>query len=805
MSDFYFATRWFLKHRAFTALAVLTLALGIGVNTAIFSVFKAVLLNPLPFHQPERLVTLALIAPTMPYNTTVDAETVMDWRTRVNSFENVTLYADVSTVLVENGQGEIVRGLRVNSNFFDTLGVKMHLGRAFLPDEDRPDRKFAVVILSYGFWMRRFGGDRHIVGRVLNMGGSHYTVVGVLSAKYTPLLHGTTELLPEIYMPLGIDYRSPCRTCLGPRAIARLRPGVTAEAARAELNTAMRSIVREHPAAYHREAGVSVTPIKAFLLGRVSAAIWTVLGAAGFVLLIACANVASLLLARGAARTKEMALRVALGAGRWELVRLTMAESLVLGIAGGGTGFLITLSCTRVLIWFLPAKIPRTGDIRIDAGVLAFVAATSLVTAALCGIVPALQIAHADLIEALKSSGGSANLERQRMKSIVLIGELALAFVLTLGALLMAKSFLRLMHVDPGYDARNVLTLSSNVWGSWSQNESRMLSYYQQALEKLKAVSGIEDAAWTSALPLDWADAQRLYIEERPAARESEAPLVDVYSVSTDYFHVMKIPLKHGRVFTERDTDSTPRVALISESCARAQFREDNPIGKHIHIGGLDEKPGWATVVGVVGDIHQDGLDKAPIGEAYVAQSQEVIIGYYRLVARTTLPPMSLDRAVRAAFASVDSAVPVYHIKALDEYLAGTLAARTLTFTLLGHFAALALILAAVGVFGVIAYNVTRRTREIGIRLALGAERRTVLSMVLRESAVVVGTGVVVGFAAFLPLSRMIESFLFGVHTEDAAMFCASVVILVATGLLASYIPARRACRIDPADVLRCE
>ena len=800
------AARALRKNASFTTIAVLTLALGISANTAIFSVFKAVLLNPLPYREPQRLVTLAIVSPDMPDNPLVDPVTVEDWRTRSRSFESISLYGDASSVLMENGQGEIVRGLRVNSNFFDTLGVKMWLGRAFLPEEDRPDRKFTAIILSHGIWMRRFGGDPRIIGRVLDLNDFHYTVTGVLPADFTPLLHGTTELLPEIYMPAGIDYATSCRACFGPHAIARLRFGVSVEEARAELETVMRNIVHEHPEGYHRDTSVKVMPLRNFLFGRVAAALWAVLGAVAFVLLIACSNVANLLLAHAAARSRETALRAALGATRWHLIRQLLAESLALAIASGTAGLLLAFPFTRLLASILPPQIPRVGNVRIDAFVLAFSIAASLATAILCGLVPAWYATRIDLNESLKLSGrGTGDLPSHATRHMLVIGELALAFVLVSGAVLLSKSFALLLKVDLGYDSRNVLTLSSNVWGSSYDTEAAMLSYYQQALEHLHAVPGVEGAAWTSMLPLDAADRERLQIEERPVPRESDGPLVEMYSVSPTYFQVMKIPLKSGRLFTDQDTFTTPRVALISESCARAQFPSEDPIGKRIQLGGRDPSKPWATIVGVVGDVHQYGLDREPQGEAYIAQSQGVIIGYYRLVARTTIPPSRIQRAVQAAVKAVDPTLPVYHIKSLEDYLTGTLAPRTVALWLLGLFGILALTLAAVGVYGVISYGVTLRTREIGVRMALGAERGSVLSMIFRESLALAGIGVAIGFAASLFLTRFLASLLFGVRPTDALTISATAAVLLLAAILASYVPARRAASVDPMLALRGE
>lgn len=804
MSELRSSLRGLRRNPAFTIIAVLTMALGIGANTAIFSVVEAVLLNPLPYTEPHRLVAISETAPDMPDNQLSDPFTAADWQARSHSFESMAMYIDAAGVLVENGEGEIVRALRVSSGFFSTLGVRMQLGREFLPDEDRPDRRFTVVILSDGLWKRRFGGDPHIVGRVIQLSSAHYAVVGVLPREFKPLLHGNTELLPEMYMPAGFDYSSVCRRCLGPHTVARLKKGVGVDEARAELTTIMHSIVREHGSDYDRGAGVSIVPMRDFLLGRVSVALWAVLGSVGFVLLIACTNVANLLLARASAHSRDLVLRAALGAERWHLARLLFTDSLILGLTGGAIGFALALWGSGALASAFPQQIPRIKDVQIDWMVLVFTIAASVITAILCGIAPAWYATNMDLNDALKVAGrGSTDQSRKGLRRVLVATEFALAFVLVTGALLMGKSYLRLMSVNPGYDPQNVLTLTSTVWGSRYSTEAAFLNYYEQTLKRLATLPGIESAAWTNIMPLDFSDPQRIHLEGRPTVSESEAPLVDFYSVSADYFRVLKIQLKRGRLFTAQDRFKTLRVALLSESCARSLFPGEDPLGKHIQFGDSDPKKPWVTVIGVVGDVRQYRLDKAPNMEAYVAQAQGVVVGYYRLVARTTVPSSRMERPVRELFRSVDPMLPVYHVKSLEEYLAGTVATRTVTLALLGLFSLLALMLAAVGVYGVISYTVTLRTREIGVRMALGAGRCSILAMVLRDNVVTIIIGVAVGLAASLPLTRLLESLLFEVKPIDVVALSTAAVVLVGTALLGSCLPARSAAATDPMVALR--
>jgi putative ABC transport system permease protein len=803
MGHLAFSLRTLRKNLGFSVVAVITLALGVGANTAIFSVVKAVLLNPLPYGEPGRLVGIAESDPDTPRPITVDFTTTHDWRERSRSFESLSLYRDTAGAIVENGEPELLTGMRVNYDFFDTLGVKVALGRGFLPEEDRSDRRYEVI-LSHEVWARRFGADPHILGRVLRLSESSFTVVGVLPAGFRPLFAGET---PGIYTPLGYDLSQPsaCRGCQHLRLIGRLKAGVTVGAARAELVKVMSGIVREHPKDYDRNASVRVTPLRDQIVGRVSTTLWVLLGAVGFVLLIACANVASLLLARATGRAKEMALRSALGAGRSRLVRQLMAESFLLALAGGIAGVLLAVAGTRALATLGPKEIPRVSEIRMDLPVLLFGLASGLATGLLFGVAPALRASRVDLNDALKDLGkATGGRSRHGFRNILVTAELALAFVLVVGAGLMAKSFVRLMNVDPGYDAHHVLTASTYVYGARYKSPVAELGYYTQVLERLRSTPGIESAAMTSTLLLDGFDRRGFHIQDRPLANAAEAPSVDTYSVSPEYFRVLRIPLKRGRGFGPQDGPAAPKAALISESCARLQFPNLDPIGKHIQLGGRSNDKPWLTIVGVVGDVRQYGLDRAPNMEAYIVQAQDMSFGYW-LVARTSADPRRSEHALREAFLSVDRTLPVVNVEPLETYLADTLAERTFGLALLALFGLLALLLAAVGIYGVISYAVSLRTREVGIRMALGAGRRNVLAMVLRQGLALIGLGLALGFAASLALTRFLSSLLYEVRPTDLATSLAVAAVLAAVALLASYLPARRAASVDPMVALRYE
>jgi putative ABC transport system permease protein len=803
--DLRYAFRVLRKSPSFAFTAVVTLALGIGANTAIFSAVKAVLLNQLPYRDPARLVKLGEADSGETTASTIGYATAYDWRRLSHSFESMSLYRTAAGAIVERGEPELLNGLRVNYDFFDTLGIRMQIGRAFLAEEDRPDRRFEVI-LAHGLWMRRFGGDPNILGRVIRLSDASFTVVGVLPAGFRPLeIEGFSN--PEIFEPLGyaLTDRFACRDCQHLQLIARLKPGVPAERAHAELDAIMADLVRHYPGSYPPQAKVAFEPLRDHLVGSVSTALWVLMGAVGFVLLIACVNVANLMLARAAGRAKEMALRAALGAARGRLIRQLLTESLLLALAGGIAGVLLGWWCTSRLAAIAPREMPRLNEIHMDAMVLCFALAASLFTGVLFGLMPALRTAGADANDALKESGKSTDSRSRRsLRDLLVMGELALAFVLAVGAGLLGKSLLRLMNVDPGFDPHNVLTLKTYVYGARYHKPEAELGYYEQVFSRLRATPGIESVAMTSLLPMDSFDRSGFHIRDRRPTHDSEDPSAARNSVTPDYFRVMRIPLKRGRVFTDHDTAAAPLVAVINEACARDRFPDRDAIGQQIQLGGRDDAKPWMTIVGIVGDVHQDGLDAAASIAAYIPQAQDLSFGY-ALLARTTTDPRGLERTVRAAFLAVDPTQPVFQVQPLESYLASSLAQRRFTLALLALFGGLALALAAVGIYGVVSCAVTSRTREMGIRMALGAERRDVLAMVLRQAARLAFAGLAAGIAASLALTRFLASLLFEVRTTDMATLGLIAALLAAVALAASYLPARRAASVDPTVALRYE
>ena len=807
IQDLRYGIRGLAKNPGFAAISVLTIALGVGANTAIFSVVKAVLLNQLPYQQPDRLVMIAEVSIRDKINpVTVDFTTTYDLRTRSRSFDHLSLIRTWQSALVGQGDPELINGLRVNYDFFDTLGVKMQLGRPFQAEEDKANT-WHVLILTHNLWVRRFAGDPNIVGKTVRLNEASFKVVGVLPANFRQFALDQIEEAREMYAPLGYELGGPSssRGSQHLRLLGRARPDIPIGAATAELKSIMADIVREHPTSYDSGATVIVTPLQEKLVGSVRTALWVLLGAVGFVLLIACANVMNLLLARSTRRAREIALRTALGAGRMRIVRQLLTENLALAVAGGSLGIMFATWGTSLLAALGPKEIPRVSEVRMDIPVFVFALLATLIAGVLFGLAPALRLSRVDLNDALKEAGKSTERGgRLGLRNALAAAELALAFVLVVGAGLLANSFLHLLNVDPGFDPHNILTLQTYVYSQqYQRNGDAEIAYDQRAIDRLLATGRVESAAMVSTLPLGGNfDRAGFHVQDRPLGNSGEAASVDRYSISPDYFHVMRIPLKRGRTFTDQDRRGSPLVAVISESCARSQFAGQDPIGKHIQLGGRDDSKPWMTIVGIAGDVRQYGLDKKANMAAYQPQAQDSSFGY-QMVARTIGDPRLLVNAAREAFLAADKTQPVFDVEPLEDYLKASLAERRFTLLLLGLFGAVALSLAAVGIYGVISYAVSLRTRELGVRMALGANRNDVLGMVLKQGASLVAIGLGAGLIASLLLTGFLRTLLFGVKAWDPATTAAVMVILGAVALLASYIPARRATKVDPMTALR--
>jgi putative ABC transport system permease protein len=816
--DLKFAVRMLRRTPAFTATAILTLALGIGANTALFSLVKAVLLNSLPYRQPEQLVALGSGDRTTTAVTNVSYWMVQDWKERSHAFESIALYRGWEAEFAGGGKARILRGMRISYDYLPTLGISPMFGRTFMADDDRPDR-WHVLLLSCGFWKEQFGGRADAVGRTIELNGTPYEIIGVLPGSYrsiippslnAPVSYGSAEWEPQVVAPLGYDSTQPsaCRSCEHLQSVARLRAGVTDATAQAELAGVSASMAKEFPKDYPPEFQGIVTPLQAHLVGRVRETLLLVLWATGLLLLIACVNLANLLLARGAARRQEMAVRAALGAGRRRLLQQLLVESTLLTLLGGAAGIVLAQWGMAALGAWNPVGIPRLDEVRVDAGVLGFSLAISLLTGIVAGLLPGWTAANADQRDALQeASRGTIGPRRGIARGLLVISEVALAFALTVGTGLLLKSVMRVLGVDPGFEPRNLFTTNWALTGPHYQKDEIIIGFNREALGRIEAIPGVESAAFVSTLPLAGGfDRRGFHIRDRHFASDSEAPIVDSYFVSPEYFRTMRIPLRAGRLFTAADTAvaATAPVAIISETTALQMWPGENPLGKAIQLGGRDEKKPWAAIIGIVGEVRQYGLDSEPTPDAYLLMD-ESSNDFATIVVRSGLEQGALTRAIEAQIAALDKNVPVYGSMEFEDLIATSTAQRRFVAQLIGAFGGLALLLAATGVYGVMSFQVAQRTREFGIRAALGASPGTILQLVMKRGAGVAGLGLCVGLGISLAMSRMMASQLFDVRGDDPIVIGTAILVVGAALVSANYGPARRASRTDPMVALRYE
>ena len=796
--DLRHAFRGLRRNPGFATVAVLTLALGIGANTAIFSVVNAVLLTPLPYPEPDRLV-MAWESENDGSPTLVSPANFVDWTEQSETCSHIAALRGWDANLSGVDEPERLRGAMVTSELFNALGVAPLAGRTFLPEEDQPGRN-RVVVLSYGLWQRRFGADPQIVGTSVAINGVNRTVIGVMPPQFKlPLV--TIQKAPEqseIWTPWGMDANYTKRRDLGQlHVIARLNPNVTVDQAQTEFTAISERANTEAVAG--RRINAQVIPLHRNLVGDVRSALLVLLGAVGFVLLIACSNIANLLLARAATRQREMAIRAALGASRWRIVRQLLTESVLLAMLGGLLGLLLALWSTDALVALSPADLPRLEEIGIDLNVLGFAFTTALVTGIAFGLAPAWQSSKSDLNKALKEGGRSSTsgLGRRRLRSILIVSQLALTFMLLVGAGLMIESFVRLSSVDAGFDAQNVLTMAISLPGArYPENE-------QQVSTRVESLPGVQSVGAISAIPLTgWQNTTSFAIEGRNEKSETE----ELHAASPGYFRAMGIPLLRGRAFNEQDHATAERVVIVSEGLVRRYWPDEDPIGKHIQMGGDSREP-WRTIVGIVGDIKQSGLDSESTREYYISYLQDTwgMTWDMTLVVRTKDNPLSHISAIQNQVKAVDKDLPVYNVRTMEQLRERSAAPQRFQMLLLGSFAAGALILAMVGLYGVMSYAVTQRTHEIGIRMALGAGKREVLSMVLGEGLTLALIGVAIGLAGSLALTRTLTSLLYEVSAIDPLTLVATPLLLAGVALGACFIPARRAAKVDPMVALRYE
>lgn len=809
--DLRYALRMVRKNLALTSVIVLSLALGIGANTAIFSVVNALMLKPLPYPQPDRLAILWLRSPGIgiPQDWPSPGQYI-DIKNENHSFDELSISIGGSMNLTGQDRPERMEVIRTSSTLLDMLGAQPLLGRTFLPDEDKPGKP-PVALLMHGAWKRLFGADPQIVGRSLTLNGTQITVAGVLSPDFLlnnevlPTVAGLERVDLLLPLPFGADAVNR-RGDENYNIVARLKPGVTMRSAQEDV-AAIAGRIREKDKR-DRTFTISVVPLLDQVVGNVRRSVLVMLGAVTLVLLIACANVANLLLSRATGREKEVAIRAALGAGRVRLMRQLLTESVLLGVLGGIAGLLVAALTLFVVRDINPGNIPRLDAIRIDGSVLAFTFGVGILTGILFGMAPAIRVARVDLNTSLKSGGrstqtaGGFNLARQGLRSVLVVAELAISMVLLIGAGLLMRSFVRLASVPPGFNPDHVISLHSAENGPKYREDKSRIQYYRDIGERISHLPGVVSQGAVSALPLTasvgWGGIQVEGYTPPPSEPELQ---VDLRTATNDYFRTMEIPLKQGRFFNDHDTAEAPPVVAIDEKMAKRFWPNESAIGKRVRNG---PKSPWITVVGVVGAVKQYGLDIDGRMVVYYPE-QQAAFGALYVVARTSGDPASVASAMIREIHSVDPGVPVIEVSTMQQRLHDSLARQRFSMVVLGGFAGFALLLAAVGIYGVISYMVTQGMHDLGLRMALGAQRLDILSLVVRQGMTLTGAGIFAGLIGAFTLTRVMASILFNVSATDLATFSAVTAFLIVIALLASYVPALRATRVDPVIALHYE
>ncbi len=808
LQDIRYGIRTLGKNPGFTAVAVLTLALGIGANTAIFSVVENVLLRPLPYPQPGNLVQIWNTYPPQAPRAGLSPGDYADWRQQNASFSEMGGYAHISQGFNLTGEGEPQRvlGSYASAGLFPLLGIHLAAGHYFVEEEDRAGSS-PVVILSHHLWQSRFGGDPAVVGRTITLDNQGYRVTGVLPADFRLLRW------PDLWMPFG-QYGDDLtehvhHSFIG---VARLKPGVTLAQARDEMARLNQQETIQYPDS-HKFFGVLVEPMEDPSAAKLQGILLVLSGAVGLVLLIACGNIVNLLLVRNAGREREVAVRTALGASSWQLSRQLLTESMLLSLAGGALGLILAVGGLRFLMAFVPADLGVLRESGLNSKVLGFTAAVCVATGIICGLLPALRTLRANLAGVLKQgSKGTSGTGHRRTHNVLVISEIAMALVLLIGAGLLLRSFQHLLEVDPGFRVDHILTVevqqaalpftqaSKLSQEDWIQIGQKQSLQFEQIVERIRALPGVKEAAGIDDLPLskEFRQASRFVIEDQPIPNAGARPIVQFRTVSLSYFSTMGIPLRKGRLFTEDDW-RVPR-AVINETMERRFWPNGDALGKRINLCSLDPKPCWSTIIGVTGNVHQFGLDAEPTFDVYFVGGWTPYV-----VVRTASDPVALAAAVTDVIHKADSNLPVTHVMTMDGLLTDSISPRRFSATLVGVFAVLAVVLAAVGIYGVMSYTVSQRTQEIGVRMALGAQLTSVRRMILGQTLKLTLIGVALGLAGAFVVARFLTSLLFGVGVYDPLTFLGVAVLLVAVALAASYVPARRAMRVHPIVALRYE
>jgi putative ABC transport system permease protein len=808
LQDLKYGLRMLAKNPGFTAVAVLTLALGIGANTAIFSVVNAVLLRPLPYRDAERLVIVW--EQNLPRGWTtniVSTANFDDWRQQNNVFSDMAAVAPTTFNLTGVGEPMEIGGECVTANLFALLGVPPMRGRGFSPADDEPSSP-PVAIMSYGLWQRSYGGDPQVIGRQISLDGHSYTVVGIMPPGFTDAYTTFFNMHGQVWVP-KLDMRPRGRTEHAYLALARLKPGVALKRAQAEMDTIARRIENQYPE--NKGWSVAVVGMHDQIVGDARPVLLVLVAAVAFVLLIACVNLANLLLARAASREREISVRSALGASSSRMLRQLLTESVLLALCGGGLGILIAAEGTKALVALSPSALflvaPGLDAASLNSGVLGFALLLTIATGFVFGLAPAIGMSRPDLAASLKGSGrGTAESGRgHHLRGFLVTAEFALAFVLVIGAGLMIRTLVRITHFNMGFNPHNVLTLRIPLRGPQYQDQRSKARFFEQLLGRVEALPGVVSASVASGLPIENQAGMGFVIEENPNPRPEDMPDANYLIVAPNYFRTMGIPLRQGRAFSEADIQDSQRVMIVNEELARQYWPGQSPLGKRLKTG-TDPKLPWLTVVGVAANVRTEGPDTGFEPELYIPYRQYPwLLDPRLLVVRTAGEPLAVAQTVRREVMALDAAVPIADVRPLDQIAGEPAAPRQFLMTLLAVFAALALVLAGVGIYGVMSYSVAQRTREFGLRMALGAQRTDVLCSVVAQGLFRAGMGLAIGGVAALALGHFISSLLFEVQPTDPTTFTAVALGLFGLAFLACYIPARRATKVDPMVALRYE
>jgi predicted permease len=805
--DIRYGVRGLLKHPGFTAIVVITLAVGIGASSAIFSVVNTVVLRPLPYRNAERIVAIQELSPEGKRGQVTPAN-FLDWRAQNTVFENLAAILTRPANLALADQAERIDFAMTSANFFTVFGVEPAQGRFFVATDEQAGHP-PIVVISHGLWQRRFSGDASLVGKPITLDGVGYTVVGIAPAGFQ-YPDKTDVWVPPFKLAPTLSERMDPTQVRGYGMLAvvgLLKPGIGLTQAASEMETITARLRQQYPETNNRRFN-RVLSLHTHLVGETGAMLLLLFGAVTFVLLIACANVANLLLASAAARQKEMAIRTALGASRLRVMRQLLTESMLLAFTGGAIGLLLALWGVALMMKLLPADFPRLREINLDWRVLGFTLVASVLTGILFGLVPALQISKVDVQETLKESGRGASGSRRhnRLRNLLIVGEVALSVVLLAGAGLLFRSFLQLQSVDTGFTSEQVLTLRLSPAGSNYKKDADYIAFYNQAMQRISALPGVAAVGAINTLPLDKGPFAGFRIEGRPPLTTDKWPGANYRTVTTDYFRAMNIPVSQGRAFTDRDTENAPLVMIVNQALARRDFPNENPLGKRISLGGTDAKGQtvWWEIVGVAADVRSLELREEATPEFYLSGLQDTFANM-SLVVRTSVEPASVAAAIRRAAAEVDKSAAVSDVQTMEHIVNTAVMQPRFNLFLLGLFSGIALLLSAAGIYGVTAYSVTQRTHEFGIRMALGAQVGDVLKMLLRQGMLLISVGIGVGLLASLALTRLLKTLLFGVSATDPLTFAGITLLLALVALLACYVPARRATKVDPLVALKYE